>query len=350
MRIFKQQIYDPIKLYWARFFSQLTGDLRPRPGANPPFPRSELKRILVTDRQCIGDVIMLEPVLSAIREYFSSAELDLLCVPALKGLAAKAGLADRVYAYPREAPYKIAYDMIFNFHPDRRQLRQLKQYRSKYRAGFSFSGGARYLTHITEYPYWEHQVKRPFALLDELFIPHERQVPELNIFRNVRKDSRRILLHAGANDRERRWPTQHWRRLVLLLTQAGYHPCWIGIPGERSPKNIKEFRGDLLYLAETIAGSAMLIGCDSMAVHLSAALRTPALAIFGSQDPALTGPYGPYGHFIAPEQSCDHQRRDWRLCAACMASVTPEQVADKVLRILEPDGEDTGERQSGEGD
>lgn len=343
MRIFDQQIYDPIKLYWARFFSQLRGDLKGRPDSNPPFPRSAIKRILIIDRICIGDVIMLEPAISAIRAYFSDAETDLLCGPAIKPLIAKAGLVNRVYAYPREAPYKVKYDIIFNFHPDVRQIRQMKQYKAKYRAGFSFSGGARQLTHIAEYPYAEHQVKRSFALLDEMFIPHERHVPELKLFQNVKKDPHCVLLHGGAADRERRWPVRHWKRLALMLEEAGYRVFWIGVPGERSPKDLKELRGDLLYLAKKIAASALLIGCDSMSVHLAAALKTPALAIFGSQDPGLTKPYGPYGHYIAPEKPCRHKRHDWRLCAECMAAVTPAAVMEKAQNILRPaSGEGSG--------
>lgn len=345
MRIFQQEIYDPIKLYWARFFNQLIGDLKARPGSNPPFPRSAVKRILVIDRMCIGDVIMLEPALSAIRAYFTDAETDLLCVPALKPLAAKAGLADRIYTWPKEAPYKTHYDLIFNFHPDVRQIRQLKHYDAQYRAGFSFSGGSRHLTHIADYPYTEHQVERPFALLDEMFVSYQWQPPELKIFSKIKKDKRSILLHSGAADHERRWPLKYWKRLAGMLIEAGYRPCWVGIPGERSPKDLREVRGDLLYLAEKTAGSVMLIGCDSMAVHLAASLRTPALAIFGSQNPELTKPYGPYGHYIGPPEPCRHKRRDWRLCAECMAAVKPESVMSKALEILGALPEETGPEQ-----
>ncbi|MDZ7822133.1 MAG: glycosyltransferase family 9 protein [Candidatus Marinimicrobia bacterium] len=66
-----------------------------------------------------------------------------------------------------------------------------------------------------------------------------------------------------------------------------------------------------------------VLGCDSMAVHLAAALHTQTLAIFGSQDPRLTRPYGKYGHVITPKKACTHKRRDWRLCPECMAAVRP---------------------------
>ncbi|MDZ7795979.1 MAG: glycosyltransferase family 9 protein [Candidatus Marinimicrobia bacterium] len=79
-----------------------------------------------------------------------------------------------------------------------------------------------------------------------------------------------------------------------------------------------------------------------MAVHLAAALQTPALAIFGSQDPALTRPYGKYGYVIKAAGTCTHKRKDWRLCPECMASVRPTDVMKKVKSILgERRGEDS---------
>lgn len=334
MRIFKQEIYDPIKLYGSRIFSRIIGDLNPRPGSNVPIPRSAIKRILVIDRCCIGDVIMIEPTLSALRQYYSDARVELLCVPAFKALAEKAGMADRVYSYPAETPYHEQFDMLINFHPDLRQIRLMKQIRSTYRAGFSFSGGARTLTHIVPYPYGKHQVERPFALLEEMYVPVERHVPRLRVFENAPKDPKRILLHPGAKDGERRWPAKYWRRMITLLEESGYKPQMIAAPEIRKLKNIKYIEGDLQAVAAKIAGAALLIGCDSMAVHLAAALETPALAIFGSQDPELTKPYGPYGHYIAPSQPCRHRRRNWRLCAYCMAEVRPQALMDKVREIL----------------
>ncbi|MDD3716019.1 MAG: glycosyltransferase family 9 protein [Candidatus Marinimicrobia bacterium] len=348
MQIFQQQIYDPLKLYGSRIVSRIIGDLNPRPNSNAPIPRSAIRRILVIDRCCIGDVIMIEPALSALREYYSDARVELLCVPAFKALAEKADMADRVYAYPAETPYHEQFDMLINFHPDLRQIRLMKQVKSTYRAGFSFSGGARTLTHIIPYPYREHQVERPFALLEEMYIPVERQVPRLRVFENAKKDPKRILLHPGAKDSERRWPAKYWRRLITLLEESGYKPQMIAAPDIRKLKNIKYIEGDLLAVAAKIAGAALLIGCDSMAVHLAAALETPALAIFGSQDPDLTKPYGPYGHYIAPLQPCRHRRRNWRLCAKCMAEIRPSALMDKVREILENGSRLSGKERASE--
>ncbi|MCF7832872.1 MAG: glycosyltransferase family 9 protein [Candidatus Marinimicrobia bacterium] len=334
MNIKGQQILNPGKLAMARLVSRISGNFNPSKNANKPLPKKEIKKILVQEHQCIGDVLMLEPTLTALKEGFPHAEIDLLCVSPLKKLAEATHLADCIMEYPKELPGSGKYDLVFDFHADVRRLRMLNKYKAKYRAGFSFSGGAKWLTHVIDYPYGEHQVERPFELLNLLGIPVKREVPLLTGIENKVKEKNRILLHPGANHEGRRWPFEHWVELIKLLREDEYDPMWITPPGEIAPEGINAFSGNLLEMAELIVDSRLLIGCDSMSVHLSVALGVPALAIFGSQDPELTKPYGPNGNFIIPEIECKHRRSDWRLCKECMSSVQAENVFEYIKIIL----------------
>ncbi|MCD6337742.1 MAG: hypothetical protein J7M01_05880, partial [Candidatus Marinimicrobia bacterium] len=146
MSIKGQQILNPRKLATSRFLSRLNGTFKPAHNANKPIPKSDIKRILVQEHQCIGDVLMLEPTLNALKEGFFNAKIDLLCTPSVKELAQKGKFADRILEYPKELPESQSYDLVIDFHADVRRLHLLKRYKSKYRAGFSFSGGAKWLT------------------------------------------------------------------------------------------------------------------------------------------------------------------------------------------------------------
>ncbi|MEA2076708.1 MAG: glycosyltransferase family 9 protein [Candidatus Marinimicrobia bacterium] len=334
MSIKEQQILNPRKLRVARFFSRLSGNIKPALNANASILKSGIRKILIQEHQCIGDVLMLEPSLTAIKKAYPDAEVHLLCVPAMKELAIKTKLADKILQYPKEAPLAEDYDLAFDFHGDVRRLKSLKKYSSRLYAGFSFSGGAKLLSHVIDYPYDEHQVERPFDLLEKLNIPVERKIPELKGFENISKIRDMILLHPGADHDARRWPEEHWQELIAKLKRDEHDMIWITPPSESFPKDVKSFTGDLVELAELIAGATLLIGCDSMSVHLAAALGTPALAIFGSQDPELTKPYGPKGYFIIPEKECTHRRRDWRLCKECMKAVEPEDVFQQINSII----------------
>jgi ADP-heptose:LPS heptosyltransferase len=330
----EQQILNPKKLKAARFASRLKGTFRPSPGANAPINKQNIKKILVQEHQCIGDVLMLEPALAAIREGFPLAEVTLLCVPSVKDLAIRAGLADQILAYPDEDPMDESFDLVFDFHGDIRRLKHLMNYESRLFAGFSFSGGARWLTHVIDYPYEEHQVERPFALLKAMGVPVNRKTPAIKGFDSPGGKRQRILLHPGANHEARTWPWEHWLDLIALLKEDKQDLIWVIPPGDTAPAGVEVFSGDLVALAELCASSAMLVGCDSMSVHLAAALGTPALAIFGSQDPELTKPYGPEGYVIMPEEECRHRKLDWRLCKECMKAVKPTEVFTKINSIL----------------
>ena len=338
MNVRGQQIFNPRRLSLSRLLSRLSGNYSPSANVNMPVRKEDIRRVLVLEHECIGDVIMLEPALRALGDVYSGAEIHLLCPPAVKGLAEEAGLADRVHAFPAEDPRGEHFDMVLDFHGDIRRIRMMKHYRTRYRCGFQFSGGGAWLTHIAEFPFRLHQVERPFVLLEQLGIPAKADAPRIRNISACRGGERRIFLHPGANQEGRRWPEAHWVELTGLLREAGYEPRWVLPPGESAPVDLPVLSGDLRSTAEAIAGAALLIGCDSMAVHLASALSVPALAIFGSQDPRLTRPYGPRGHVIAPSAPCRHRRRDWRLCPECMAAVRPAEVAAKAAAILADPG------------
>lgn len=334
MNVKDQQILNPRKLRGARLISRLSGNFRPYRHANFKINNASIKKILVQEHQCIGDVLMLEPTLSALKTSFPNAELHLLCAAVVAELATRAELADVVLKYPEELPLDRRYDLVFDFHGDVRRLKSLKQLNSNLYAGFSFSGGAKWLTHVMDYPYEDHQVERPFALLEVMDIKIDRKVPQLKGFESPNAIHEKILLHPGANHDARRWPGEHWNKLIALLKEDRRELIWITPPGETAPDGIEEFKGGLCSLAELISESSLLVGCDSMSVHLAAGLGISALAIFGSQDPELTKPYGPNGYFIMPEEECRHRRRDWRLCKECMKAVKPMDVLTKINSII----------------
>ncbi|MDZ7795981.1 MAG: hypothetical protein U5N56_02625 [Candidatus Marinimicrobia bacterium] len=106
MKINEQEILNPRKLYLSRLLSRISGNYFPPKNVNPPVERKKIRKILVLEHECIGDVIMLEPALDALRTFFESAELHLLCTPAVKDLAEKADLADHIHTYPFEIPVR----------------------------------------------------------------------------------------------------------------------------------------------------------------------------------------------------------------------------------------------------
>ena len=80
---------------------------------------------------------------------------------------------------------------------------------------------------------------------------------------------------------------------------------------------------DLAYLYEL---SSLVVTTDSGPMHVAAAVGTPTVALFGSTDPARTGPYGE-GHTVIrkdlPCSPCFLKRCETR---RCMREISVEEV------------------------
>ena len=119
-----------------------------------------------------------------------------------------------------------------------------------------------------------------------------------------------------------------------------------GAPGEKAMG--EELSGLLEGRCENLVGATSLEGLmeelrrcrllltnDTGTMHLAALLGTPVVAIFGSTEPAWTGPLGT-GHTVIREQvECSPCfLRECPLDFRCMKAVTPEMVSGTVRRAL----------------
>jgi heptosyltransferase-2 len=91
----------------------------------------------------------------------------------------------------------------------------------------------------------------------------------------------------------------------------------------------------LAQLIESLAGCRALLTNDTGTMHLGAFLRVPTVAIFGSTEPALTGPLGAGHRIIRHHVECSPCfLRECPIDFRCMDSVSAEEVAGAVLSML----------------
>jgi heptosyltransferase I len=136
-----------------------------------------------------------------------------------------------------------------------------------------------------------------------------------------------------------RWPTKLWgsENFRALLAQLPRDRIVLtGSGGEAShvtaiADGCLNLAGktNLLELVELLRRCAVLVTGDSGPMHLAAAVGTPVVAIFGSTDPVLTGPYGS-GHVVLradlPCSPCLSPQCTNPVAMECMKRVTVEQV------------------------
>ena len=71
-------------------------------------------------------------------------------------------------------------------------------------------------------------------------------------------------------------------------------------------------------------------------MHLSAAVGTPTVSMFGPTDPALVAPWGFESLVIRSPLPCVgcYRRKCDRIALACMEAISPDSVMEAVLRAL----------------
>ena len=99
-------------------------------------------------------------------------------------------------------------------------------------------------------------------------------------------------------------------------------------------------RTNLVELGGILKAMDLLVTVDSGPMHMAVAVGVPVLALFGSTDPARTGPYGK-GHDVIQHGELPCQPCRSRTCArrekdiACMRDLSPERVAEAALARLD---------------
>lgn len=118
--------------------------------------------------------------------------------------------------------------------------------------------------------------------------------------------SSRIALHPGASHPSRHWPTEKWKQLMSQLYADGNKLFLIGAPEESKglqdsfaeeiqSMNITMLCGDLANLSANLSNIDLLVGMDSLSVHLAYAHSVPAVVLNGSSDPRVLAPPGSVG-------------------------------------------------------
>ena len=353
-----QEIYHPRNLFFSRLISSLIYPIYrgfyPLP-SNNDIGKYEIKKILVTEYHCIGDVLMIIPALRLIKSSFPNAELTLLTNSDASELLENFKLADNIISY--DFPWtgkkgKTNYQKVWNFAKklkeekfdlgidfkgDFRNLIFLWKTRSRYRLGFNGTGGAYLLTHSFPFPFKIHQSDRAVQLLQLFELNQKIDKSLINIVPNIFDKKKFIVLHPGANHRARQWSVKNWLKLIKLMNNT-HKIALVKTDDSKNLvsiilKNFPEiyiFSGSLLRFGQWLQNQKLLIGMDSMAVHLAGVLGIPSIAIFGKQNPKLTGPKYNNSTFLSPDKPCSHRVDHWRLCQYCTNSITPEAVIKKI--------------------
>lgn len=310
-------------------------------------------RLWVRMPNWLGDVVMVVPLLRAIRRARPDFEITWLAKAAFKPLFDRLDVGDRFIALPDRGSgyFKLFYQLRLEY-PDTYLLftnsmrTDLEAWltRCPQRMGMVRSGKRRPL--LTS-PYHlpaevdettQHQTQvwqsmmQAYGLIEALdYAPLATRV--------CSAERTRVGLICGTeNAPEKRWPISHWRTLIeqLLIELPMVEVLLFGTSADRAittqvanglPKaSLQNLAGqtDLAAFCEGLMTCHVVVCNDTGGMHLANMLGTPVVAIFGPTNPIRTGPvFQAPRHILQPEG-----------CPATGGSAIDEVSAERVLAAL----------------
>jgi len=270
-------------------------------------------KILVIRGGAIGDFILTLPVLSALRERFPEAQLEVLGYPNVTSLAVASGLAHsslsiesralarffapRVELDSQMRDYFGQFALIFSYLYDPDQFFETNV-KSCFTGQF-IAGPYRPSDEIT------HATDLFLTPLKALAIFDADPQPRLNLAAKEPLQGNWIALHPGSGSEKKNWPIEAWIEFARSLQIS--RECNLLLVGGEAEGNkleklkalldterIKVLKGrPLVEVAQHLAACQPYIGHDSGMSHLAAALGLKGLILWGETNASIWRPRSP---------------------------------------------------------
>lgn len=314
-----------------------------------------VRRIAVLRANGLGDYVIAEPALSALRAAYPQAEITLLGAGHTRPLVEdRPGPCDRFVPVPLTRGIRVGADPDVS--PELLEAWCADQRAYGFDLAVQLHGGGRYSNALllrlgarvtagaatadapkpdlwVPYTALQHDTLRWLEVVAAVGAPATRVEPHLAVTQAdlaaslallPTGDAPLVVVHPGATDARRCWPEERFGHVAAALAERGARVVVAGGPGD-AERVERVVRGAGMAL-ETVVGASglgalvgllrratLMLGNDSGPRHLAGAVGTPTVAVFTNANLADVAPLSRTWHRIAV---------DWRsACSACGASV-----------------------------
>lgn len=345
---------------------------------------NEPKRLLLVNLNYLGDALFTTPALAALRARFPHARIDALAGERAAAILSGNENIDRLLLRPprgssaRNAALRRVlqdgrYDAAVLFQSILANAALLFAAQVPVRVGFAQDGCRFFLTHpVAPRRPGEHVVAAYTRLAEACgALSAESAVrartaglkivllSDDTAFGDAFWRDHELLtpvagLVIGATRPQKRWPPEYFARLADKLSSLlGVSSLLLGGPEEeeaanhiaglaRSPLVNAVGRTTEKQMAALVARCGVLISGDTGPLHIATALQVPTVALFGSTDPAETGPWSSPmdpapGVVLYDALPCAPCRKSPN-CGGrfdCMHALNPERVFDAAALLLD---------------
>ena len=334
-------------------------------------------KILILKPSSLGDVVQALPVLRLLKKHFRDAKIfwwiDSKLAPLLEADPDLAGLVRferRRWAHPQNWPEMLRSvrwmrDQKFDLVIDLQCLLRSAVFAWLARRDFLIGlddarEGARafYDVAVPRQSPLTHAVDWYLSVLPRLGVPvhpHFEWLPQRpEVAGSVHSKwqtagTRWITLQPGARWDNKRWPVEHFARLVSILAEM-LPDTRFAVLGSHEDKLLGEFISrqepsrclnlcgatTLPEMVEWVRLADLLITNDTGPMHVAAAIGKPLVALFGPTEPRRTGPYGQLHNVLRldlPCSPCLKSKCHFERINECLRALSPATVVERVRRL-----------------
>ena len=359
----------------------LRGEESPQPLAAARWDWQTVERVLVVRLRSIGDTVLSTPSLIALKRFLPHAAIDILLedwvAPVLDGFPH----VDNIITLKRKstsARARVArrlrsehYDVVYNLHGGTTATLLTRATGAKHRVGYQTYQYARLHNHVSpsSSSFWgqnkTHSVEQQLALLGWTGVPvSDRPPTQLAVTEEAAgtiagrfhaaglTDTPFAVIHPAASLATKQWAADKFGRVVDELAGQGLAVVVITAPDETQIIDELERNTStpvvtltdlsLPQITALLARARLFVGNDSGIAHIAAAVKTPAVVIFGSSNiahwrPWTSGVAGAAAEVVFEEMEC--QPCHGYFCEKfdepeCIKRVPVERVIAAVERVL----------------
>ena len=355
----------------------LRGEDSPQPLAPAKWDWQTIEKVLVVRLRSIGDTVLSTPSLFALKRFLPHATVDILLedwvAPVLDGFPD----VDNVITLERKstsARARVArrlrserYDLVYNLHGGTTATLLTRATGAKYRVGHENYQYARLHNYLSpsSASLWEqnktHSVEQQLALLGWTGVPVSDRPPTLLAVTEPaaavmagRLDAVGLtarpfaVSHPAATFATKRWAADKFGRVADELAAQEFGVVVIAAPDDTqlvaelertTARPIVAFTDlSLPEITALVSRARLFVGNDSGIAHIAAAVKTPAVVVFGSSNIAHWRPWATAAAEVVYEelecQPCHGYFCEKFAEPECIKRVPVERVISAVQRVL----------------
>jgi ADP-heptose:LPS heptosyltransferase len=303
-------------------------------------------RVLVRSVNWLGDAALTIPALRAMKTGRPDCRLTLMTEPGLAGFWKDQYYVDEVVG--ADEPLNKEFDVGIVLPNSFSSAMQVYQNEVDTIVGYAGDFPRRFLLDVVvpdscRAGFRQHDIQDSLGLVEYIGATAAKRIPEYGMLRNLVQRRDTLAMHIGSSyGSAKRWFEERYVELARRF--PNFHWLLIGSEEELETnrrvaaligQNAVAAHTNLSELAKLLSTVRCLVCNDSGPMHFAAAVGTPVVAIFGSTEPALTGPLGE-GHEVLREQvECSPCfRRECPIDLRCMKAITVDAVEQAIRRVL----------------